>query len=76
MSKVEVELEVQILNLRYHVRGFAAIGELKLWLDEHASSVQDGANPMGDVPTPLRETAMLRGNGPDVNVPSPVVGAP
>jgi len=72
--QVDLELHVMILNLRYHVRGLAAIAELKIWLDEHASGVVDcntGQQAQAPEPRPPRETAMLRGNGPDPqNVPA------
>lgn len=41
MGEHEVVLSVTVLNLSYELRGFDAIRDFKLWLDEHASAVTD-----------------------------------
>jgi len=56
----DVMLTVRILNLTYLVRGLPAIGELKLWLDEHASRIEDDFAAWEARPdSPDRESAML-----------------
>ena len=37
----EIEIDVNIVNLHYKVRGFKAIQELKEFLDSHANEVED-----------------------------------
>jgi hypothetical protein len=62
MSENDIEIHVEIVNLRYKLVGFTAIREFKEWLDEHASSCTNGnggyaeACDAPDTPsTPLRE---------------------
>lgn len=61
----DVVMEVHLINLRYELRGFDAIRELKKWLDEHASSIIDVTVPeressgglLAEPSTPLRPEA-------------------
>ena len=56
MTENQIELQVQILNITYTLVGFDAIKDLKAWLDEHASNVQNdshyGAQPTEAPPAP------------------------
>jgi hypothetical protein len=54
----DIELQVQILNLTYTLRGFNAIRDLKEWLDQHAS---DAASDLPHLPVQL-ETDPQPGN--------------
>ena len=64
---MEIEVYVEILNLRYVVKGFTAIKELKEWLDEHASDTTIPAVYPEEVPepetSPAPEYSLQAGNG-------------
>ena len=53
---VDVMFEVHLLNLRYRLRGFTAIKELKEWLDEHASEGYNVCAPAPPAPNTVVET--------------------
>lgn len=40
MKEHDIEIQVDVVNVRYILRGFRAIESLKVWLDENASYVQ------------------------------------
>ena len=53
MSENDIEMHVEILNLRYKLVGFTAIREFKEWLDANASSCHNG-NGGCDYPDSVR----------------------
>ena len=59
----EIEYDLCILNLRYKIRGFDALRDLKLWLDEHASECVEDDSIWGDArvtaTTPVPEATPL-----------------
>ena len=62
MSENQIEYHVAILNLNYTLRGFDAIRELKLWLDEHASECQSFGVSL-NAPPPLGAHGVAVGGG-------------
>ena len=56
MSENDVEIYVDVVNLRYKLVGFNAIREFKEWLDNNASCCTNGNGGCEDVeyPQPTR----------------------